>query len=156
MLCSCEKDSDTTFEYTKSLVNETDKILFYAVSTSKGSNSDFSYGHDSIGFYFVHYGKVTLPFVGPYHIDIEGIGMREEKLYNLTDTSSFQFNLNRNTWSKEDSLYWAHIIYNVFDGSNKGIHEIHFETLRLKDTLLAIMQKDYSMLEKFKEYYAHE
>jgi hypothetical protein len=101
--CNPEKDVDTTFEYTKSLVNETGKILFYAVQTTVGNESAFSYGHDSIGFHFVHQDKVSLPPVGPYNIDIEGVGMREEKLYNLTDTSFFQFNLNRETWSGKDS-----------------------------------------------------
>ena len=156
MLCSCEKTVNVTYEYTKSLVNETEKILFYAIRTTHGSDSAFSYGHDSIGFYFVHYEQLTLPPIGPYHIDMGGVSMREEYLYNLSDTSSFQFNLNRNTWGKEDSLYWAHITYNVFSGSNRGMHEIHFETLKLSNALLPVMQKDYAMLDKFKEYYANE
>jgi hypothetical protein len=151
--CSLEKEVDTTFEYTKSLVNETGKTLFYIVQSTAGSDSAFSYGHDSIGFYFVHRSKVSLPPVGPYHIDMEGISMREEKLYNLTDTSFFQFNLNRNTWNRNDSIYWDNVIYSVLDGTNGGMHERHFETLKFRDTLFSIMRKDYTMLDKFKEYY---
>jgi hypothetical protein len=154
MRCSPEKDVDTTFEYTKSLVNETDKVLFYAVRTTAGSDSVFSYGRDSIGFYFVHCSKISLPPAGPYHIDIEGISMREEKLYNLTDTSFFQFDLNRNTWDEKDSIYWDNITYSVLDGTNAGMHERHIETLKFQDILFPIMQKDYGMLEKFEEYYA--
>jgi hypothetical protein len=146
---------DTTFEYTKSLVNETDKVLFYAVRTTADSDSAFSYGHDSIGFYFVYRDKISLPPIGPYYIDFKRISMRDEKLYNLTDTSFFQFNLIRNnTWNEKDSIYWDNITYSVFDGTNAGMHEIHFETLKFQDILFPIMQKDYSMLEKFKEYYA--
>jgi hypothetical protein len=152
-ICCCEKERDVTFEYTKSLVNETDEVLFYFVNTTKGNNSAFSYGHDSIGFYFVHSYTITLPPVGPYSIHIDGVGMREEKLYDLTDTSFFQLNLNRSMWTGRDSLYWNQIEYTALNGPNWGIHEMHFETLRFRDTLLSIMQKDYTMLEKFKAYY---
>jgi hypothetical protein len=150
---SCEKKSDTTFEYTKSLVNKTDKVLFYFVRTTSGENSDFSYGNDSIGFFFVKHEQISLPPIGPYHISIEGVSMREEMLYNLTDTCFYQFNLNRTTWTEIDTLYWDNITYNVENGSN-GWHELHFETLYFTDTLLSIMQKDYTMLHKFSEYYA--
>ncbi|MDR0613328.1 MAG: hypothetical protein LBG45_07615 [Dysgonamonadaceae bacterium] len=149
----CNPEVDTSFEYTKSLVNKTDKVLFYAVRTTAGSDSAFSYGHDSIEFYFVHRSKVSLPPVGPYHIDIEGVSMREERLYNLTDTSFFRFNLNRNTWNGKDSIYWDNITYSVLDGTNAGMHERHFETLTFQDILFTVMQKDYGMLDKFREYY---
>jgi hypothetical protein len=107
-----------------------------------------------IGFYFVHHSSISLPPIGPYHIDVKGVGMLEEKLYNLSDTSFSQFNLDRKTWNRNDSIYWDNITYSVLDGTNKGMHERHFETLKFQDTLSCIMQKDYSMLEKFKEYYA--
>jgi hypothetical protein len=127
-------------------------MLFYVVRTSSGSDSTFSYGRDSIGFHFVHHDRISLPPVGPYHIDIKGVGMREERLYNLTDTSFFQLNLN-SAWNKKDSIYWDNITDNILDGSNGGMHYRHFVTLKFRDTLSSIMQKDYSLLDKFREYY---
>jgi hypothetical protein len=79
--------------------------------------------------------------------------MREEKLYNMSDTSFFQFNLNRNTWNMNDTIYWDHVTYTALDGTNRGMHERHFEALKFQDILSSIMQKDYSMLDKFSEYY---
>jgi hypothetical protein len=94
-----------------------------------------------------------IPPIGPYHISVEGISMREELLYNLTDTSFFRFNLNRTTWSKRDSIYQDNITYTVFSGSNRGMHSKYFETLRFTNNISDLMQKDYTLPEKFPEYY---
>jgi hypothetical protein len=148
LLTGCEPTHDTSSEFWKSLVNETDNVLFYVIHTSKGSDSTFSYGHDSIGFYFATYGTITLPPIGPYHIDLDRIFPLEEKLYNLTDTCSFSYLGSLGNW--KDSLYRENIFCNDDGGfyKNKSM-----ETLVVRDTLFSIMQKDYSMLEKFREYY---
>ena len=49
--------------------------------------------------------------------------------------------------------YWDNITYSVLDGTNAGMHERHFETLTFQDILFTVMQKDYGMLDKFREYY---
>ena len=156
-LMGCERTRSTSSEYWKSFVNETDKVFFYVVRTSVGSDSAFSYGNDSIGFYFAIHGTVTLPPIGPYHIDIDQVFPRGEELYNLTDTCSFWYT-DSNSWS--DSLYRAYISF-YHDEEGNFYKGKYAETLVMTDTLLSvfsttIMQKDYTMLDKFKEYYANE
>jgi hypothetical protein len=62
-----EKDVDTTVEYTKSLVNETDKILFYTVRTTAGSDSTFSYGRATVLDFIL---CVTAKFLYPLSVRI--------------------------------------------------------------------------------------
>jgi hypothetical protein len=151
-LIGCERTYNTSSEYWKSFVNRTDNVFFYVVRTSAGSDSAFSYGNDSISFYFALHGTVTLPFVGPYYLDVDMILPIEEKLYNLTDTSVFLYSGHFVSGSGKDSLYRKYISYSS-DGSRSSYNSKYLETLAITDTLLHIMQKDYSMLEKFSEHY---
>jgi hypothetical protein len=153
---SCEPTLNTSSEYWKSLVNETDKVFFYIAHSTAGSDSAFAYGNDSIGFYFAIHETVTLPLIGPYHIDIDRVFPLEEKLYNLTDTSSFLHVGPYYSGNWRDSLYRTYISCNR-EGSSFNNNK-YMETLVITDTLIStmIMQKDYTMLDKFKEYYAHE
>lgn len=148
---SCEKTIDTSSEYWKWLVNETDKVFFYVVHTTVGSDSTFSYDSDSISFYFVKYGTVTPPPIGAYNIDIEKVIPLTETLYNLTDTSSFLYSGALVSGDWRDSLYRKCISVNNEGGS--FYHDKYMETLVITDTLFSIMKKDYTMLDKFKEYY---
>jgi hypothetical protein len=148
----CERTHNTSSECWKSLVNKTDNVFFYVVHTSVGSDSAFSYGNDSIGFYFALHGTVTLPLLGPYSLDIDVILPTEEKLYNLTDTSFFLYSGPFTSGSRKDSLYRKYISYSG-EGSGSSYNLKYMEILTIADTLLHIMQKDYAMLKKFSEYY---
>jgi hypothetical protein len=152
LFAGCDKNINTSSEYWKSFVNETDKDFFYAVRTSAGNDSAFSYGNDSVGFYFAIYGTVTLPPIGPYHIDIDQVFPREEQLYNLTDTCAF-LHVPFHSGGWKDSLYRTYISCRR---EGDFSHEKYMETLVVKDSLFSIMQKDYAMLEKFREYYANQ
>jgi hypothetical protein len=151
LMSCCGLTHDTASEYLRSFINKTDKAFFYVVHTTVGSDSAFSYGNDSIGFYFAIYGRVTLPPIGPYSIDLDEVFPLKEKLYNLTDTCSSKY-IYAHNW--RDSLYQAYVSY-----SHEGSFYKHknTETLVITDTLLSIlpdtiMQKDYAMLDKFKAY----
>lgn len=150
-LSSCEKEKNTSFELIKILVNKTDDELLYSIKTNVGADSVISLGNDSITMKFVKNGTVHLPPIGPYNIDIESVSIESEVIYNLTDTSCFQFSLNRNEWDGHDSLY-NEMILNEVEGNS--MNEKHTECLAFTDTLNSIMTKDYTMLEKFLEYYS--
>jgi hypothetical protein len=150
LLAGCEKTVYTSSELWKSLVNETDRDLFYVVHTTERSDSAFAYSHDSIGFYFEKHETITLPPIGPYSIDIDHIFSLEEELYNLTDTCSF---FHQGPWVIGD---WRDTLYqeNIFRDNNQNFFNKKLsQTLVVTDTLFSIMQKDYTMLEKFGEYY---
>ncbi len=148
---SCEKEFDTSFQLTKTLINKTNTTLFYYIKTTVGIDSTISYGNDSVSFIFIHKSHVTRPFLSISSSDIEGVGMRSEIIYNLSDTSFFSFNLIKASWTRKDSIYYENRTYKV-EGS--GLHEQHFETFQFQDTLKSFMTKDYSMLTRFKEYYS--
>jgi hypothetical protein len=78
-------------------------------------------------------------------------------LYNISDTSSLHWN---KYWRQyDDSLknfcpfYW---IPGGETSDDKEFNWITYYYLMVSDSLLSLMQKDYTMLDKFKEYYANE
>lgn len=150
-LTSCERTIDTSNELVKVLVNQTDKKLLYSVTTNVGSGSVVSYGNDMVELNFVRNSTVTLPPIGPYYIDVDGVSVEGEILYNLTDTSLFSYNADWTKWDVYDSLYATKISY-----KNEGevMHAKNTATLTFNDTLLSIMTKDSTMLKKFPEYYS--
>ncbi|MDR0769107.1 MAG: hypothetical protein LBE71_04305 [Dysgonamonadaceae bacterium] len=150
LLAGCEKTVYTSSELWKSLVNETDRDLFYVVHTTERSDSAFADSHDSIGFYFEKHKTIITTFLGGYIRDIDHIFSLEEELYNLTDTCSF---FHQGPWvigDWRDTLYQENI-FRSYDGN--FLNEKNSETLVVTDTLFSIMQKDSTMLEKFGEYY---
>lgn len=148
---SCEKEFDTAYILTKSLSNKTNTDLYYFIETNVGRDSIISYGNDSVSLQFIKKSHITLPPIGPYDFSIEGAGLKFEILYNLSDTSAFNFNLIKANWSKNDSIY-SEYLTTIVEGSTFDEHLI--EILQFQDTLKSIMTKDYSMLTRFKEYYS--
>jgi len=95
LLSGCEKERNTSFELVKTLINKTDNQLLYSIKTNVRADSVVSFGNDSLSMKFVKNGTVFLPPIGPYSIDIESVRIESEVLYNITDTSYFQFNFYR-------------------------------------------------------------
>ncbi|HOD68202.1 MAG: hypothetical protein ACOX32_00955 [Bacteroidaceae bacterium] len=153
LLSGCEKERNTSFELVKTLINKTDNQLLYSIKTNVRADSVVSFGNDSLSMKFVKNGTVFLPPIGPYSIDIESVRIESEVLYNITDTSYFQFNFYRDECDDKNSLYKEMIFYGV-DGNI--FNERHTEKLFFTDTLIPIMTKDYTMLEKFSEYYSKQ
>ena len=151
LFSSCEKEVNTSFRLVKVLINKTDKDLIYFVNTNVSKDSKRSFGNDSISLIFVKNSKTNLPPIGPYYIDVENVAVEKEVVFNLSDTSFFEFNQNRLSWSEKDSLYWANM---SLEAKGTTFNTEHTETLQYSDELLDIMCKDYSMLEKFPEYYS--
>jgi hypothetical protein len=79
-------------------------------------------------------------------------------LYNISDTTSLRWDKYWNRY--DDSLKFCPFYWK--DGSegfacdNKECNRIANYYVMVSDSLLSLMQKDYDMLDKFKEYYAHE
>lgn len=150
MMCGCEKECDTTSKSNQSLINVTNNEIVYIINTDVGTDTIHSKGADSSTVSFTKYGRVSLPFIGPYSIDIERVIINSKSLYLLNDTTSYIRKYGSNIISKQDSVFFAHI---QFLGSGDTYNVVESERLIFDKNILGIFEKDYSMLDKFKEYY---
>ena len=147
---SCQKERNTSFSLVKVLVNKTDKVLLFSIQADVLNDSIYSYGNDSIAMTFVKKGNTSLPIIGPYNIDIDNVYIVKEVVYNLSDTTSFEFNQNRLQWNRSDSIFWDNII---LETEGTTFDENHIETLYYSSQMKDIMSKNYSMLNIFSVYY---
>lgn len=152
LLSSCEEKYDSTFTTNQIFVNYTKYNIVYEISTDVGNDTIYSKGNDSITVSFKKNGTVTLPLIGPYSINIERVNLFSKTLYVLNDTTSYirKYGTNGAMLNKQDSIFFENMKFFEF-GSTYNI--IETEKLYFTDELKQIMQKDYTMLEKFKEYY---
>ena len=141
-LCSsCTQKRSSTL--IKVLNNETDKELFYEVQTEVGTkgvqiNPNST---DSVAFYYEYVIK-WYPAMDDFGNEIS---VSKEIIYNLTDTTLFEYN---------------YLTHNVVEDSEADLMFYKIKTLiingtkvEVTDTFLQLLPKDYSMLEKFPEYY---
>jgi len=152
LMCSCEEKYDTTFTTNQVLINYTHYNIIYAISTDVGDDSIYSKGNDSVYLTFKKHSTVILPLIGPYSINIEKVKIFSKTLYLLDDTTSYtsKFVTGAVKLNEQDSIFSENMMF-LESGSIYNIIEI--EKLNFTEKLKQIMQKDYTMLYKFKEYY---
>ena len=162
ILCVCLSFSCTRKEtwsvcLYKSVINKTDKILYYEVETDGGSKNEFVNASDSINMRFYREYEAESVFLGST-IRQNRIQVECEMVFNLTDTSKYEYSLQYETIpqqgeNEEDRIFARHLVWDRGEGSTDKNVVITIK-LSVTDSIIDIMQKDYSMLEKFKEYYS--
>jgi hypothetical protein len=150
-LFSCGKETATQTLH-KSLVNKTEKRLLYAVETSEKNDTIVSKGLDSISTVFYRTIEVEK---SPLGLDprYPSVNVVRETLFNIADTSRYSyycFTLPQNM-STEDFIFNRHLF--SLDNASFEKNGVDYSVLYFTDSIVNIMQKDYSMLEKFSEYY---
>jgi hypothetical protein len=150
----CEKEIEYTDTQKVFFINTSPNRMLYFFEGTFGSDSLFSVGNDSN--LFVHTDKkvVKRSILGtdrdrlfPAHI------IFHEELYNFTDTTSYILSKNYNTpLSHKDSIYVKYVDDNTF---REGIVNSTLEfRIIFNSNISKIMNKDYSMLQKFKHFYS--
>lgn len=143
LLSSCDRTgvADNIFE--DKLVNQTSKELFYVSYFDVKNDSAFCHANDSVSLIFVKQVHWSMPFIGPYYID-EGEYPNPIKsfIYNLSDTTLL---VPEYILSEEDKKL---IITKFKFEQRKRIYSVY-----VTDNYLTLFKKDYTMLDKFKEYY---
>lgn len=144
---------DSTSKLTNILVNNTDKKIVYVIETEVGTNKIMSKGNDSDSVFFEHNYIMKLPPVGAYNIPDFRVEILNENIYNLTDTTCKQFKGMYSVYiNVTDSVFYKNILVKTYPNSTVK-DEKYSEKLIIDDTILSILTKDYSMLNKFPEYY---
>jgi hypothetical protein len=77
-----------------------------------------------------------------------GIAYTNYFLYNISDTTSYTKDFNC-----DDSFFHVELSEGEYERKNHTSNSIYNCYLTVNDSLLKLMKKDYTMLEKFKEYY---
>ena len=137
---SCTKEYSVTL--IKTLNNTTNKELYYEVETEVGTKAIYikQVDIDSVVFYKEgHYTGYGMESFEPK------ISVIKEMVYNLTDTTMFEFiTLSYAERSDAEQMF---INSRSFDVRNKNTY------VDITDAFLHLLPKDYSMLEKFSDYY---
>ncbi|MDR3328268.1 MAG: hypothetical protein LBT04_09210 [Prevotellaceae bacterium] len=135
------------------IVNNTNKVYFCEISQSVVNSSDevlnsLIAGYDSININFLNTKEMNY-----YHLVVHYMDSAKIYIYNLSDTSVFNF-LHTEKFGIIQNDY---IIFNQ-DYQNISRPEHSFLSaylLKITQELLSHFQKDHSMLEKFSEYYGN-
>ena len=153
MLYSCDKPMYSTSKLTKVLCNNTDKQIVYTIQTCVGDKTISSNKYNTDSVVFENNYVIMLPALGPYDIPSYRVEIYNECIFNISDTTSNVFKgMYLTLKSNEDSVFYKHI--NVIDDINSTTpNEIYTEKLTLDNNILSLLHKDYTMLNKFKEYY---
>lgn len=130
-------------------INRTNKDFFCIFYTTHGADSAFCGKYDTISLIFKHTFFTDFPPVGPYALD-EGeypSGINAI-IYSLTDTTKYISDYVDDMTEEEIKEAIRSDWYFGFR------HEIN--TLYLTDEFLKFFRKDYTMLNRFKDYYQAE
>jgi len=140
---SCDRTGVADNIYEDKLINQTNKELFMVSSFDVKNDSAYCHGVDSVSLIFIKQVNWSMPFVGPYSID-EGEYPKPIKslIYNLSDTTYYS---SENELTEEDKKV---IVTKFKFETRKHIHQLY-----VTDDFLTLFKKDYTMLDKFKEYY---
>ena len=158
---ACTRTEKWSMELHKIVANATDKDLYYEVKTDEGSGNAFIKAYDSIDIRFYREHDVTLwlselgSTVRQSRIQIE-----QEAVFNLGDTSKYNYTLvyeiiPQQGSAEDEKIFARHLTWGLGEESSDKNANIIIR-LSVTDSILNIMQKDYAMLDKFKEYYANE
>ncbi len=154
--CSCIQYVTSSQNTYKKIVNKTEKELYYEVHTDEGDSSVFVDKLDSSVVSFYRESNNTQVLIGGT-VRLSQILILREAVYNLTDTTSFVYDLEYSMMpqtgnDEKKQIYGRHLSYTLGDNST-DINSKILITLYATDSILNIMTKDYSMLDRFKEYY---
>ncbi len=140
--CSCDRKGVVDNTYEDEIINKTNKELFIVSYFDVKNDSAYCHGNDSVSLIFVKKVYFSHPIIGPYNID-EG-EYPEPKIINIYNISDTTFFTGRSMTEDEKKLVISEYIL--------GFRH-HIEKLYITDGFLTLFKKDYSMLNKFKEFY---
>lgn len=155
---SCEPSREMTSTMNRYLVNVSNKVLIQELETTDGAFQLQSYGYDTVKVFL----RKIIETDGGLCIACSTHGMSsvyvtKEVTYNLSDTSKVEYNLKYSVdgylipENENDSLYFSHF---AFKSKKTDMYNIEKDVIfEYSNKLESIMQKDYTMLQKFKEYY---
>lgn len=146
---SCNNTVETTHTMKEAIINNTSYKLLYTIITDVRADTIFSNGNDSLSVQFTKTGTCDLPLIGAYKIDIQRVKIISRSIYNLNDTTSYTCSYGK-VVLPEDSIFYSNI---QFIESGETYDVVDFEKLIFSNNLFLIMKKDYTMPDKFKEYY---
>jgi hypothetical protein len=155
-LYACQRTERWSVTLYKSLTNNTNKDLYYEVQTDEGNKDEFVFASDSITMMFHREHDVKRSILETT-VRQSGIKIERETVYNLSDTGKFEYNLEyennpQQGNTKEEKIFSRHLAWELGEKSTE-INVVIIVKLNVTDSIVQIMQKDYSMLDKFKEYY---
>lgn len=151
-LVSCVKTQEFTFTEKVSLINTSQNNVAFYFESSFGSDTLFTNSLDSVSFTRIETKLVESHFAGstPNYIPIHIISLYE--IYDLSDTLSYILVKQYDTdLSKNDSILLEHIEKNSIKVT--GVNQINECRIVYNSFVYRLMQKDYTMLNKFKDYY---
>jgi hypothetical protein len=157
VLCGCWRTDTENTTLIKVLNNETDKELCYEVQTKIGTEKVQvnPIDMDSVVFFYEY--SVKTSFLA-YEGSTQKLDVYLEIVYNLTDTTMFEFDNSKYYLYDKSGLSEAEQMYcnNAFitgDGGVGSYTKIFTDKVNITNEFLPFMQKDNSMLEMFPEYY---
>lgn len=155
---SCVSERDTSSTMNRYLVNKTNKIIIQELETSIGNFELKSNGLDTVKVVLSKTGIIDGGLAIAYStISISPVYIIKDVLYCIKDTTKFEYNRSYSIegydipLNKEDSTYFNCIVFST--QSNDIYHPVSDAIFQYTDTISSIMKKDYTMLDKFKEYY---
>lgn len=157
LLLSCTKSKELTSTLHKVFINQTSKKVIQVIVTDVGRDSITSYGMDSSSVKFVRRTMSEEGLFGLGNSRAPMVEVNNEIIFNLTDTSKFHYlvaysNYTNQGSGKEDSIYANHLSF-VLDNLSTDANPIIFAKFYFSDSIVQIMEKDYSMLIRFKGFY---
>lgn len=154
LFCSCDavpvRQTDTYY-----IINQTDKAMVHVLYSA--GNFDTEDKVDTLTFYVPTQCDTTFEWtisevVGyvdlPCRMDYRGF-----HVYNITDTTSIFFEASFSGFADIPQIFKGVYKGTIIDSKKHEQNDITNYYLTVNDHLLSLMQKDYSMLERFKEYY---
>jgi len=156
VLLSCGNNVKSSQTSCQRIINGTEKELYHEVQTEEGTKGMFLNGLDSVEITFHRERDVNIPFWAST-IHLAQIKVEKESIFNLTDTCSYTYNLGYSSYplrweTVADSIFVRQHSFYFGEGSTE-INSIEITTKHVTDSLIDVMQKDYSMLDRFKDYY---
>ena len=140
--------------FTEVLTLEMKHLIIFVSILKAHSSSDtlFAKGIDTVSYSHTEEIYVESHIAGstPHYIPIHLITLY--RLYNITDTLSYVLKIGgESICSSLDSVFLNHI---MFSKTINGTHRVKEHIIKYDSYIDTVMCKDYSMLEKFPEYYS--
>lgn len=158
LISSCVPNRDTTSTMNRFLINNTGKTVIQELENDNGSFVLISNGKDTSKVVLSRKGIILGGLVfGFSTINIIPIYVTKETTFCINDTSKYEYNKMYSIEGysipidKTDSLYFK--CYEINLKSNDIYNPESNFIFHYTDALNPIMKKDYTMLNKFKDYY---
>jgi hypothetical protein len=153
---ACTRTQKWSVTLHKSVINITNKRLHYEIKTDEGLKNEFIGAFDSINIMFYKERDVERDVLTST-VRQNGIKTEQETIFNLTDTSKYEYNLAYEIIPKvgntsEEKIFARHLSWELGEHSTDE-NAIIVIKLNVTDSIVNIMQKDHNILDKFKEYY---